>query len=320
MSEQQQEIVSKPATSKSGLVLGLFAFLLVGGALGVSFYELSKVNVQLAQMVTDLKQQVAKNESDMTAMKDAVANMTATVAVAKEQNTQVDLEKWHVSEAEYLTKLADHYMQVVKDPMTATVLLQHADEVLQKSSNSSLQPLRQALQENIGAMQAQPLVNTDELYAKLIAINSQLDKLPLPITPLQNVAPMPAASNSADSKWQAGWQKAVEAFNKVVLVRKMGANDMPLVLPEEKMFLYQNLHAQMQVAMLAVLQRNPSIYKSTLQQMTAWIQKYYVQSSPLTINVLKELQEAESINLQMPEVNLGTTLQLFNQYLAANNQ
>lgn len=321
MSEQQQEIVTKSAASKSSLVLGLFAFLLIGGLLGVGFIQLSKVNVQLAQMVTDLKQDVAKSASEMIAMKEVVADMSATVALAKQPETPVNLEKWHVSEAEYLTKLADHYMQVAKDPMTATVLLQHADEVLQKSSTASIQPLRQALQENISAIQAQPVVNTDELYAKLIAINLQLDKLPLPMTPLQTVAATPvAASNTKESTWQAGWQKAVEAFNKVVLVRKMGANDMPLVLPEEKMFLNQNLHAQMQIAMLAVLQRDSAIYKSTLQQMTAWIQKYYVQSSPLTIEVLKQLQEAEAANLQVPAVNIGATLQLFNQYLAANNQ
>lgn len=319
---EQQETITKPASNKGGLVLGLITLLLVGGALGYSFYELSKVNVQLAQMVTDLKQQVAASQAEMTSVKSVVADMSVSSALSKskEDSANVDLEKWHVSEAEYLTQLADHYVQVIRDPRTAIVLLQHANEILDKSPGDSLQPLRQAVQADLARMQANPVVNIEELYATLVAINKQFDRLPFPATPLQPSGVTPAPINSNPSKWQVGWYKAVEALNKIIVVRKMEGNDRPMVLPEEKTYLVSSLHWQMQAAMMAVLQRNPAIYQSSLQQMITWVEKYYVPDANETKEVLQQLRAVKEVNLEIPTVNFSATLQLFDQYLAANKQ
>ena len=66
-------------------------------------------------------------------------------------------------------------------------------------------------------------------------------------------------------------ESIVADVKQIVVVRYNASTTLPLVLPEEKSFLYQNLHAEMESAMWAVLHRNPSVYQTSLTRLTSWI-------------------------------------------------
>ncbi len=91
-------------------------------------------------------------------------------------------------------------------------------------------------------------------------------------------------------------------------------------MPEEKMFVYQNLHAQMEAAMLGLLQHNQGVYQVSLARLTSWIKKYFQQDAPLTVDILQQLQNLQAVKLQAPDANIEMTLQAFQQFLAQNNQ
>ncbi|HEX4045654.1 MAG TPA: uroporphyrinogen-III C-methyltransferase, partial [Gammaproteobacteria bacterium] len=86
--------------------------------------------------------------------------------------------------------------------------------------------------------------------------------------------------------------------------------------PEEKMFLYQNLHAQMEGAMWAVLQHNTAIYQASLARAIVWITHYFDPAAAVSTTLLQQLQTLEKTNLQPATANLADTLQLFDQYFA----
>jgi uroporphyrin-3 C-methyltransferase len=156
----------------------------------------------------------------------------------------------------------------------------------------------------------------------MASIYNQLDSLPLPETPLQDTKETQGSQKDYSDApwWKMQWHKSMDALKKVVLVRYNDSNEMPLILPEAKMFLYQNMHTQMEAAMLGVLNRNATVYQTSLEHVTMWIKKYFVQDAPLTINILGQLQTLQGVNLQPPIVNIAATLQLFDQYLAQNTQ
>ena len=101
------------------------------------------------------------------------------------------------------------------------------------------------------------------LYLRLMALNNQLDELPLPTSPLKPDTKQALSATVPTNLpwWKAGLAHTWHVLRQVVVVRYNNSNALPLVLPEEKMFLYQNLHAQMESAMWGVLHRKQKSIK-----------------------------------------------------------
>ncbi len=320
MSDEKNEV--KTAAAKSGHLGGVMtvvALAVMAGAIGYGYMQLAQMNFTLAQTVADLRQQASNDQHTLQSLQQSFTALQKSAMVAAERG---DATKWNVAEAKYLTKQAASQLQLAHDTQAAILLLQHASEIMQGTTDPSVQPLQQALTDNLSSLQSQTPASTEEIYTKLAAIYGELDNLPLPPTPLQYTEEANARQKDYSEApwWKLQWHKTMDSLRKVVIVRYMGANDMPLIMPEEKMFLYQNLHAEMQAAMLGALNHNAAVYQTSLANMSAWIQKYFIINAPLTIKLLDQIREMQAVNLQPPMVDMTATLQLFDQYLAANTQ
>ena len=227
-----------------------------------------------------------------------------------------DLNKWYVAEAQYLVRLANDHLLYTYNVAMALTLLQRADQVLQNLQDAGVTELRRLLAENIAALQQHPPVDITGLYLQFSGLNQQLDQLLLPPSPLKaDKKSAKSAEEDMDmSWWQKGMAKSWEALSKIVIIRNNETNMMPLVMPDEKIFLYQNLHAQMESVMWAVLHRDNDVYQAGLTRMRAWIQQYFDQDAPATKTMLENLSTVQKINLQPQTVNVATTLQAFDGY------
>jgi len=308
---------SKPASGKLGLAVIFILVLALAGAAGFGLYQLNQAHLSLTRTLMEVKQQTVTSQQDLQAVKQALSDLQKSAAESKQQSEQ---KPWPVAEAYYLTRLAGHYLQLTHDAQKAYLLLQSASDVLQQVPGSAVDALRQSLANDIASLQSASPATTEQLYLALATIYNQLDNLPLPPAPLQ--ASTSETEKSQDNSnlpwWKLQWHKSMDALQKIVIVRYTGATDLPLVMPEERMFLYQNLHAQMEEAMLGLLQQNTGVYQVSLVRLTAWIKKYFVQDAPLTVNILQQLQDLQTAKLQPPAVNLSATLQLFDQFLGQN--
>lgn len=323
MSEKDEVSTPEVKQAKSSILgsimifIGMVALAVFAGAFAYGYFELSKVNTSLARMVNDLKEQVNQQQNRLTAVQESVqthaANQPAEAVAA-----QADLNKFYVMEAQSLTKIAGNHLNVTRDAGMAYVVLQHAQQVLQQVSSPAVDPIRQALAANLVTLNGAQQVNFDQLYGQLTQIYNSIDQLQLPSTPLTQTATVnDTAKNYGDAPWwKRQWHKTMDMLRKIVIVRYNDGSDMPLVLPEEKMFLYQNLHAQMEVAMLGLMNRNQAAYSGGLEQARVWVQHYFQQDEPLTREIVSQLQMLQAINIVPPQVDLNTTLQLFDQYLA----
>jgi len=79
----------------------------------------------------------------------------------------------------------------------------------------------------------------------------------------------------------------------------------------KKIFLYQNLHAQINYAAWGLLHENTAIYAASLAQASNWIKQYFVQDSQTTQFILQQLTELQKINVKPASTTLSNTLQLF---------
>jgi uroporphyrin-3 C-methyltransferase len=308
-------------------LLGIFIFV---SGFGYGYFSLFNYAISLEQKITTLQTHLHQATSDLTALQTSIATLSQAEQKSQALNEQQqkiitdwqttqksNSNPWQIAEANYLVKLAGPHLQVTHDVTATLALLQNADNLLQNLQDPATVDIREALTKDIVALQASPKVNVTSLYLQLVALNSQLEKLPLPINPLSaNAATTVSPASSAESWWETGLAHSWQALSKVVIVRRNDATTLPLVLPEEKRMLYQNLHLQLQSAMWALLQRNDVIYKACLQQAINWIQAYFAQETPETKSMLQNLQTLQKTDIQPVTINMAATLQLFDVYFA----
>lgn len=324
MSEQKEQNQKSSRWARIGILITTLALVIFICAFAYGYFQLSQVNMSLARMVNDLRSQLSGNQNQLALMQTSLANLRetshSTMAGAEQVSLQGDVGLGYVMEAYYLTKLANDQLQLTHHTGMALMLLQRADQVLARAQNPAAQEIRPMLAAAISTLQAVPRIDMTQLYLQLNAINSQLDYLPLPLNPLQPENGEDKLNVDGLPWWKAQWKRTMHTLGKIVIVRYNGGSTPPLILPEEKTFLYQNLHAQMENAMWAVLNQNAAVYQASLVREMAWIQRYFVLESPAARAIMQQLQILRGLNIQAPAMDLAPTMQLFDRYFASHEQ
>lgn len=339
MSDQPEEKTlntqekSCSSQNKKGRV---FFFIVIGviiiGALAYVYWRSTPSPFSVAKINTDSKNQPMMDHDAMVMLQKSVSDLQAVIQQSQALSVQSlpigsalpqgDADNERVLEARHWVKLANDQLQFLHDFSMAVTLLQRADRVLDTVHDSNALALRQLLASDITHLQAAPEVNITALYLQLNALNKQIDQLPLPINPMKVASP-PDLSTPEETTWpwwKRGLHQSWQMLQHIVVVRYNDARALPLVLPEEKIFLYQNLHAQFESILWAVLYRNTEVYQASLERAINWIQQYFLQEAPLTKTVLQQLQALQQVNIEQPSANLAETLTRFDQYVASSGQ
>lgn len=281
----------------------------------ISYVQINQLNVfqQLDELRQTINQLTSNNQRSLELVKQQ-EKMIADWQAAQAGNN----DQWYLAEAQYLVRLAHDYAQFYSTTMILS-LLQKADEALQNVKNLNVTALRQALANDIANVQAVQQIDVTTLYLQLTAIDQQINQIPLAITTQINTTA--TTTNSTErSWWQKGFDQSLQMLRQIVIVRNTNTNVTPLILPEEKMFLYQNLHAQLENAMWGLLHHNRAIYKTSIQRASEWIKKYFNQENTTTATVLHNLQNLENIDIVPSTIPLTATLQLFTTVLSPTEQ
>ena len=265
------------------------------------------------------QQQLAQLSLALTDTAANVAHLQRLLAEQQEvigqiHNTQKVKDALNINEAEYLTALAEDNLQIGDNVPLIISLLQNADHKLRDLSDANLLALRKALALDIAALQAVPAVDTTGLYLQLVALNKQVDKLPLP-----TLRPTPATDEPSNPSkrlvwWRQGLQEAGATIKKMIVVRYNKAGQLPFITPEQQLYLYQNCHAMLAQAMVALLHKQPQIYQASLAQATAWIRQYFLTDAPATQALLINLAQLQAQNIKPTLPTLHATLQALHDY------
>lgn len=341
MSEQANESnVSSQSAQRVGwlklvAILATLVILAMVSGLVYHNYQLTQINIQMAQQVTALQKTTETHQAKLATLESSLSQVQQdgqkSQALSEKQEQIIadwqaaqkgDLNKWYVAEAQYLVKLANDHLQFTHDTTLALTLLQRAEQVLQAIQDPSLLDLRKSLAADLEKVKSIPTIDTSAIYLKLNAIDTQVEQLPFPPRPLSvTAAEKVATALPADATW---WQKIViqtkDALREIVIVRNTTDKSLPLVLPEEREFFYLNLHSQLQDAMWAVLHHRAAVYEASINRSQKWIEQYFEQNAVLTKNTIETLRTLQQINIQPVAIDLAATLKLFDDYFARHNQ
>ncbi len=270
---------------------------------------------QIRQQQTQANEQVQKQlQQNTLAQNQEFTTLKKTIQVFLKQNRH-SRHDWLITEAEYLIKLANYRLILAHDVPTSISALRAADERLREVGNPRFIPLRQAIAFDIQQLKSVTRIDMVGLSLKLNAIQKQLEDLPLKTpTPetIQQKNQHPTQLSQIDSWKQlpmAIWQDLLKLFR----IQTHNEQIQPLLSPEHRFFLVQNLKLQLEQARLALINNQPIIYKDRIQQAQQWIKQYFNNQDPLTQSMNKSLIQLAQvkINVTLPDIsNSLTQLQL----------
>lgn len=309
-----------PMFAKSWLVICSLSSLAAVGLLaagGTFMWQknqtISQQNTaQIAQLQTkidDLNQQIMQSRQ---VVKKQQANIDSFISTQASDNIN-----WQLDEARYLIHLANFSVTFEHNVKIAIALLQTADARIAELDNPTLMDLRQALANNITALQGVPQADISNILLQLNALGDQIAKLPVISTPnAVQQEPQPKHHHHHQPGWKRGLEQSWQQLKQIIVVQYHDQPVGELITPQNRDYL--DLHLQMLFAQAewGCLHQQATLYDNSIQQAISWVKNYYVESAPQTqalLTGLNQLQQ-EKISPQMPDIS--NSLQLINAQIS----
>lgn len=154
------------------------------------------------------------------------------------------------------------------------------------------------------ALRGAPRLDIQGIAFRLGGLTERVKVMPLR-TPWEH----DAESGSPAAEEQSGIDRAAAAvrgaLSGMVSIRRSDEPVTPLLAPDEVYFLRRNLELQLQVARLAVLQRDVANYQESLRQARGWLNEYFDTDDPSVTSALQTVTELEGLEVdpRLPDIS-----------------
>lgn len=270
--------------------------------------DINSVKRQLGQQSQEL--QKLRAEGDDSSQLNNLARQQAAMERRLEALSDTSRDDWKLAEAAFLLRLASQRMLIEHNSSEAIALTQAADTILRDQQDPDLFGVRQTLARELTALKMVEPVDREGLYARVQALIEQIENLDeLESYQRSSIGPDSAvtASANAESVWQkikASFNRAFTTLGSYIRVRDREQKITPLLPPEQRYFLTQNLRLMLEQAQLALLREQPQVYEQSLSKAQQWIAEHFEQNNRSNI-LLTELAalEREPIVVELPDIN-----------------
>lgn len=285
-------VVKKQATNQSA----------TSDALVNQITALQKVQeTQKAELESVIKQQSTQlaeantKQEELTKQLGEVQEKVATIS-------GTDAKTWLLSQADFLVKLAGRKLWSDQDVTTAAALLKSADASLADMNDPSLITARRAITEDIASLGAVSQVDYDGIILKVNQLSNQIDNLRLADnndddTPMDSDG---TELSSSLSEWRINLQKSWQNFmDSFITVRRRDETAVPLLAPNQDVYLRENIRSRLLVAAQAVPRHQEETYKQALDNVSTWVRAYYDTSDATTTAFLDDVDKLSQQNITM---------------------
>ena len=322
-SESVPQPVFEEKQGKRGVKLGTIAILLSLFIGGGSAYlmnqqhiqyqaQVAELEAQISQMKGQVSSQLSQTQSSLQSEMQSVTNSTRVALGQQEksiQSLQVALSEvkgrrpndWLLAEADYLVKLAGRKLFLEKDVVSATKLMESADQRISALNDPSLVPLRKRMAQDITTLSAIPLIDKDGLALRLMSLQQQVEKLPLANAILPEAQEVIEEEVSEDIKdWQKNLMTSLKDFSEqFITFRTRDGNVIPLLSPKQDFYLRENIKGKLESAIHAVYDEDSRIYKTSLTLANQWAQQFFKLDDPVVAKFSQTLSGLSSQNIEV---------------------
>ncbi|ENW0937593.1 uroporphyrinogen-III C-methyltransferase [Klebsiella pneumoniae] len=317
----------KKAGNKTSLALSAIA-IAIAIAAGIGLYGLNKQQATRQNATTsELASQVAAlqkaQENQKSELEGVIKQQADQLNEAKHQQETLakqldelqqkvavisgsDAKTWLLAQADFLVKLAGRKLWSDQDVITAAALLKSADASLADMNDPSLIGARRAITDDIATLSAVSQVDYDGMILKVNQLANQIDNLRLADNN-DDDSPMDADSDelsSSISEWRVNLQKSWQNFmDSFITVRRRDETAVPLLAPNQDIYLRENIRSRLLVAAQAVPRHQEETWKQSLDNVSTWVRAYYDTDDATTKAFLDEVDKLsqQSITMTVPE-------------------
>nr|WP_287858342.1 uroporphyrinogen-III C-methyltransferase [Klebsiella sp.] len=324
---EKNNVEKKNGGSKTSLALSAIA-IAIALAAGVGLYGLTKTQAtRQSETSAELSSQIATlqkaQESQKSELEGIIKQQTDQLTEAQRQQDSLtkkleevqekvaiisgsDAKTWLLAQADFLVKLAGRKLWSDQDVTTAAALLKSADASLADMNDPSLISARRAITDDIASLSAVSQVDYDGIILKVNQLANQIDNLRLADNN-DDDSPMDSDSDELSSsikEWRVNLQKSWQNFmDSFITVRRRDETAVPLLAPNQDVYLRENIRSRLLVAAQAVPRHQEETYKQALDNVSTWVRAYYDTEDATTKAFLEDVDKLsqQSITMNVPE-------------------
>ena len=317
---QKHDRPSRKKHGSGGRVWRSLFALLVLAAIGAGGYflwhalqsmtrQLSADQETIHQQLEALQQRTDKLEqhvdtaltADIKTLQGRQQDLEDSMASLRSELTG-DARVWDVEEVATLLQIANDRLHLEREVAPSLAALQAADRHLQALKNPALLEVRRLLAEEITALRGTAQPDIDGMAFSLNALIQGIDRLPIASAALRSAS---STATAPQSGWRGVLHDLWEKLRSLVSIQHRGKADRPLLSPDERYFLRQNLRLNLEAARIALLRRDGQTYQQTLRSAQEWITQYFDNDAPATAGALQELAHLQQTDIapSLPDIS-----------------
>jgi len=319
----EKTVEKKNGNNKTSLALSAIA-IAIALAAGVGLYGMVKKQATnqsatsdaLVNQITALQKAQETQKAELESVIKQQSTQLAEANTKQEELTKqlgevqekvatisgTDAKTWLLSQADFLVKLAGRKLWSDQDVTTAAALLKSADASLADMNAPSLITARRAITEDIASLGAVSQVDYDGIILKVNQLSNQIDNLRLADNN-DDDTPMDSDGTELSSslrEWRINLQKSWQNFmDSFITVRRRDETAVPLLAPNQDVYLRENIRSRLLVAAQAVPRHQEETYKQALDNVSTWVRAYYDTSDATTTAFLDDVDKLSQQNITM---------------------
>jgi len=262
--------------------------------------QLSQIN----QTVTTGSASTTQLLENLNATDVGLAEKIAEILKVQDMTNEDVKRVWALAEVEFLLQTASQRVLLAGDSEGARMALSLADEKLKALADPRLYRLRALLSDEQLALASVAKVDIDGMAVRLQSILNQIDNLQVLMAP--TIAEEKVASADTDvtpADWKAALLTAWDSVRSLVTIRHQEDGAAAVLVPEERYFLYQNLHLKLETARTALLAGREAVYHDSLTSAEKWLEQYFTGEERDAVLADVKALNAEKIVVKMPDIS-----------------
>lgn len=309
------------------VVISLVLAIAAASGVGIGWLKMDQQQLQQAQTIKSLNSKIESLQQNQQVNKNISTTMQSALNKQQQEITQQltqiteklgrNRHDWAVSEIRYTLRQANMRLQLFKDKSTALVALNIADAQLAKLADPSLHKVRGIVNKEIAALRAIKDLDVEGVSLRLSALAEQVNNLEVSVTSRNEISDPNKLPLLSSANELADWEKHADAIwselKTLVTIRRTDKKILPLLSEQELQQLRQALGLKFEIARLALLERNTSLFHASVQAANDWLEEYFNDEQSAVLAIKKELKLLMLLQLKPKYPEISGSLAMLEQ-------
>jgi uroporphyrin-3 C-methyltransferase len=301
--------------------ISLFSLLLSVAALGLSVFQYQhflRVHPPIESQLQKQAKAIMDINENVVTLKDAlkkVSNEQAAVLSKPSEPLRDMSSKYALYEIASMIRLSVLQLEFKQNPKLASLLLKSVDKKIENMQDDRFKALREALVQDITALDGVLLPDIQGVWLKLGAILHQVDEFPTQWNLLHKKedSQKPQEINQlktsdSDASWKHAFEQGWHELKDLIKIQHHDKPITPLLTEEEQALTIQYLKLILEQARWAVVNVQPEIYLASIQEAQQYLSRYFEITDGGVQQAMQTLKALESVDIKPRLPNLNETL------------